>query len=162
MEHKERSTFGAWMESEQKPHHCPLCGFTPVATVLHTNPIHSTEHQQKLASGEITFGGDIMMEKHIDAPNWQCSQCGIYIYQKKVRAIEDLHELSNAELKELVEIRYQVRLESIHSHDAIVLLNALSKSGDEARQIQKSIWTRLISKLNQYERRLSHVPAHCA
>ena len=73
------------IERSRKPAKCPVCGASPVASILYGMPAFNQELEQKMEEGRITLGGCCI---EIDGPVWECSHCGQKIYRK--RKIYDL------------------------------------------------------------------------
>ncbi len=70
--------------SKRKPRKCPKCGSNKVAAILFGLPVYSENLQQDMDSGKIVLGGCCISAHD---PTWQCIDCGIEIYQSKLRGI---------------------------------------------------------------------------
>ena len=67
-------------ELAKKPKKCPSCGAIPVATILYGLPAMSEKLEEDMKSGRVSLGGCCISD---DDPKWECTHCGLMIYQKK-------------------------------------------------------------------------------
>jgi len=74
--------------ASRKPRKCPVCGATPVASILWGMPNMTPELEEKLAKGTWTLGGCC-----IDIPSamWRCNACGTDIYHERDRLLMENH-----------------------------------------------------------------------
>jgi len=64
---------------ESKPEKCPVCGFSPVATILYGDIGYSPQLSQQMEKREVVLGGCSI---YPDKPRWQCSKCGTKFYKR--------------------------------------------------------------------------------
>lgn len=77
------------IEKKQKPKRCPVCGASPVASILYGMPAITPELKQKLKEGRITLGGCCISD---DDPRWECTSCGIKIYKAGEKIVPDIDQ----------------------------------------------------------------------
>lgn len=64
---------------KSKPRACPVCGFSPVASIQYGKPVMTPELEKKLQEGRIAIGGCCVSQ---DSPDWMCSSCETPIYKE--------------------------------------------------------------------------------
>ncbi|MCD6580223.1 MAG: hypothetical protein J7K90_00340 [Desulfuromusa sp.] len=63
----------------RKPHKCPECGSTRIATILYGMQAFTDDLQEKLDQGNVVLGGCSFAK---DGPTWQCTECNAVFYKK--------------------------------------------------------------------------------
>jgi ribosomal protein S27AE len=63
----------------EKPHECPQCGNSPVATILYGFPSSTGKLEKGLKEGRIALGGCIVSTED---PTWACGKCGLKMYEE--------------------------------------------------------------------------------
>jgi len=56
---------------------CPICRFSPVATILYGDIGYSPQLSEQMEKREVVLGGCSI---HPDKPRWQCTKCGTKFY----------------------------------------------------------------------------------
>jgi ribosomal protein S27AE len=63
-----------------KPEKCPVCGFSPVATILYGDIGYSPQLSEQMEKREVVLGGCFI---YSDKPRWQCSKCGTKFFKNR-------------------------------------------------------------------------------
>lgn len=70
----------------RKPDKCPVCGFSPVGTILYGLPIHTDALLNDLLYGRVVLGGCCISGND---PAWVCTNCETHIWKRKPAAKAD-------------------------------------------------------------------------
>lgn len=77
------------LESKRKPRRCPVCGFSPLASILWGMHPWSPKLEKDMAEGRIVLGGCCIEQ---DAPQWVCTRCRADIYKAGTDGLPPLPE----------------------------------------------------------------------
>jgi len=65
---------------KQKPHKCPVCGYTIIADILFGMPAFDPEMKKEINEGRLVLAGCIVSDND---PSWCCTKCDTVFYKNK-------------------------------------------------------------------------------